>query len=114
MRLRFVPRPGALPRWPGKRSGDYPYVGRRFNAQAMKHETTEDPAEVLAGTKESARLIELCKRDGDLLPFDAETARACDAPFVPLTRKDGEWVPASAKSPKPQATDSAASRKATD
>lgn len=87
-----------MPKWPRRGAGDYPYIGRRFNVEKSDHETTEEPAEVLAGSKEAARFIELCVRDGDLLPADEATARVCGVSFVPLKRIDGEWVPA----PKPQ------------
>ena len=108
MRLRFVPPPGRMPRFPKRGQGDYPYVGRRYNAETRNHEPTEAPAEVVPDGDEARRLIELCKRDGDLLPFDAETARAIGVPFVPLTREGDGWVPA-----KPPAKPSA-SRKADD
>lgn len=97
MKLRFVPKPGAMPRFPKRGAGDYPYVGRRYNADKRDHETTGGPAVVVAGDEDGKRLVELCKRDGDLLPFDKETADYCGVPFVELTCESDGWIPAKPK-----------------
>lgn len=103
-RLKFVPRAGAHPRLPGKGRGDMPYFGRTVSVEDAakgkpRYPATEEIASVKAGTEEATRLIQLCKRDGDVLPADAETAKAIGAEFVPLAY-DGdaqEWLPAAPK-----------------
>lgn len=94
-----------MPKWPGRGAGSYPYVGRTFDTESRTNRADDVPAEVtlyVPGTTtltvEARRLAhELCKRDGDLLPADAETAKFCSVPFVALERgADGEWGPRSA------------------
>lgn len=112
-RLLFVPKAHAHPRFPNKGPGDMPYVGRRFvkapepgRANGLgSYEATEEPASVVAGSPEANRLIELCKRDGDVLPADAATAKAIGVPFVPLTyhRTEREWFPSVAATSEPKA-----------
>lgn len=94
-RLKFVPKAGLCVPHPGRGAGDYPYEGRTFNPATGINELNEEPIDVEAGTEEAARYIEFAKRDGDVHPFDEETAKACGLPFVPLTKDaDGDWVPA--------------------
>lgn len=122
-RLQFVPKAQALPRFPNKGAGSMPYVGRVFvpsDKPGIRGEyvATKEPASVVAGTPEAARLIEICKRDGDVLPADEETAKAIGVRYVPLSydSSDREWKPApdkpEASAPSPKR--SQVSRKADD
>lgn len=101
-RLRFVPRADTLVPYPGRGPGDNHHAGRAVvldaEAQSISNPTTEDPIDVLEGSSEANRFIELCRRDGDVHPVDEYTAKKCGVPFVPLTRRDdGEWIPAPPK-----------------
>jgi hypothetical protein len=118
-RLRFVPRAGILVPYPGRGPGDNHHAGRtpRFTGEApnpkapdfhtahldlaIENKLDDGPIDVLEGTFEANRFVELCRRDGDVHPFDEYTAKKCCVPFVKLERRDedGEWVPATAKSP---------------
>lgn len=99
--LLFHPKRGSLPKWPGKGQGSYPYVGREFDAATRQNRATKEPASVMAldasgkWTDEAKRLGgDLCRRDGDLLPANRETAAFCGVPFVELEQDaDGEWGP---------------------
>lgn len=110
-RLRFVPRAGLLVPYPGRGPGDNHHAGRSIGeipvidpadptahlGAAIGNPLTGEGINVLEGTKEAARFIELCRRDGDVLPVDEYTAKACGVPFVPLKqREDGEYEPAPA------------------
>ena len=104
MILSFVPRRECVPKWPGKGQGTYPYIGRSFDPATRKNVADAEPAKVVAHnasgklTEEARRCVfDFCKRDGDLLPANEETAAFCGVAFVPVKRaKDGEWdlVPA--------------------
>jgi hypothetical protein len=107
MKLSFVPRRNCVPKWPGKGAGTYPYIGRKFDAATRQNIADDQPAKVEADTDprklspEARRLVfDFCKRDGDLLPFDAVTAAFCDVPFRAVERgDDGEWDFAPEKPP---------------
>lgn len=96
MKLSFVPRRGSMPKWPGKGSGTYPYIGRHFDTATRQNVADDGPIECVAKrdgkmTDEGRRLAyDFCKRDGDLLPADAETAAFCGVDFLPVRRVDGE------------------------
>lgn len=127
-RLQFVPRAGCTPRDPNKGPGENPHAGRAlkqaqptvdFAANPVGHLDVgieyEPPAvlSVVPGTLEANRYTQICKRDGDMHPFDAETAKAIGVPFVPLERgEDGEWYPAKAKPAAAPAKPSTDERKA--
>jgi len=112
MILSFHPKRGAMPKWPGKGPGSYPYVGRSFDVDTRANRANKSPASLPAHgadgrlTDDARRLVELCARDGDLLPADKATAEFCGVAFVALEQDaDGEWAPAKsadarAKSPK--------------
>lgn len=99
MILSFVPRRECLPKWPGKGSGTYPYIGRHFDAATRRNVADEKPVQIVAYggdgklTPEATRAVfDFCKRDGDLLPADEKTAAFCGVAFVPVKRAaDGEW-----------------------
>lgn len=110
-RLRFVPRAGLLVPYPGRGPGDNHHAGRSIGeipvvdpkdptahlGVEIAHPLLDDGIDVLEGTKEAARFIELCRRDGDVHPFDEYTAKACGVPFVALQKRDdGEYEPAPA------------------
>jgi hypothetical protein len=105
-RLRFVPRAGILVPHPGRGPGDNPHAGRRIvvddATKTIALPVHEDGIDVLEGTKEADRFIQLCVRDGDVHPADEYTAKVCGVPFVPLRqRDDGEWEPALSAPQKP-------------
>lgn len=124
-RLRFVPKAGLLVPYPGRGPGDNHHAGRVVAAapavdeknptahlgQAIALPTTEEGIDVLEGTREADRFIELCRRDGDVHPLDEYTAKACGVPFVRMQRgDDGEWVPAPKMvDPRPDASRKSAS-----
>lgn len=113
-RLKFVPRAGLLVPHPGRGPGDNPHAGRSIVIdeanKTISNPVHEDGIDVLEGSPEAARFIQLCVRDGDVHPVDEYTAKACGVPFVPLKKRDdGEFEPApKAEAPKP----SLATRKA--
>jgi hypothetical protein len=97
-RLKFVPRAGILVPYPGRGPGDIPHAGRKIVVDEVSKSISapvhEDGIDVLEGTAEADRFIQLCRRDGDVHPADEYTARTCGVPFVPLRqREDGEWEP---------------------
>jgi hypothetical protein len=108
MKLSFVPRRDCVPKWPGKGQGTYPYIGRTFDPATRKNVADKEPAKVVAYnaagklTEEARRCVfDFCKRDGDLLPADGDTAQFCGVPFVPIKRaNDGEWDQVPAAPPK--------------
>lgn len=91
MRLKFYPNGTAMPKWPGRGHGDYPYMGRRFNAETRANEALEEPCEVESGSPESRRALEYVQ-DGSLLCANEETAAFCKVPFVGSERDEaGNW-----------------------
>lgn len=105
MLLKFHARPGHHVYYPERRrSGQlYHYIGRRFvpsddGRTAGNHVPTDEPFvidddHVDADTRRAAlRLKRMC-REGSILPADADTARACNVPFVALEKGDDGWVP---------------------
>ncbi len=98
-RLKFVPRAGLLVPHPSRGPGDNPHAGRSIvvdeATKTISNPVHEDGIDVLEGTYEANRFVELCRRDGDVHPADEYTAKKCGVPFVPLRqREDGEWEPA--------------------
>jgi hypothetical protein len=98
VKLRFVPKGDALCALPIYQDGAYPFVGRSFDADSRANKAHAEPAVITAYkadgrtlTDEASRCIELAVRDGDLLPFDAETAAFCGLPFKAVEHVDGEW-----------------------
>jgi len=102
-----------------RRKGEVAHYVNRKAVQADDGRTAfpavSEPLEYDEGRPElrdmDRRLTKRVRRDGDLWPYDRETAAACGVPFVPVTFNDGEWVASSNIKP---AAKSAAAKKATD
>ncbi len=100
-RLKFVPKAGLLVPYPGRGPGENHHAGRAVvvdeATQSIANPVHDDCIDVLAGSAEAERFIQLCRRDGDVHPVDEATAKACGVPFVRLgQRADGEWIPETA------------------
>lgn len=94
MRLKFYPNGTAMPKWPNRGRGDYPYMGRQWDADTRQNKATEDPCEVASGTPEARRAIQYAK-DGALLCADEGTAAACGLVYVECEQdSDGNWCAA--------------------
>ncbi len=80
--------------WPGRGAGDYQFAGRTFDHATMVNRADEEPFEVDSDGPEASRFaFDFCKRDGDVLPADEETAKFCGVQFVPVSQgEDGEWA----------------------
>ena len=100
MQLRFVPKRGASPKWPGRGTGSYPFAGRTFDAETRVNKADVEPFAVAVPSLEANRFRELCVRDGDVFPADEATAAFCGVPFVRVERVDDSgWMPAAATEP---------------
>lgn len=103
MKLKFVPRKNAMVRYPENRVDGAPvrYIGRELKIVdgSPIFPAAQSPFEC----ESSNNLAKIggylahytCKRDGDLLPFDEETAKFCGVPYKQLAWKDGVWAEAS-------------------
>lgn len=73
--------------------GAFRYVGREFdpNAAGEKYPVSKTPYECDSDSPEGAYLAKCC-REGDLIPADDATAKACGVPLpkaAPKSAKDG-------------------------
>jgi hypothetical protein len=98
MLLKFYAHGSALVDVPGGHiAGQVPrYVGREFvpgdGTKRPAHPATERAYEIDSDTDEGRRLAHICRRDGDLLPADKETAAFCGVVFPAAEFKDGAWT----------------------
>ena len=84
MKLRFKPRGDAMPMVPlAAHAVGQPkrYIGRKLNPDSGEYELTGKSYECDEDSPEARRIIKLMRRDGDILPADAATAKACGVEF---------------------------------
>jgi hypothetical protein len=104
--LRFHARPGHCVRYPERRAAGqlYNFIGRKYDATTRDNAATDEPFEIDEAhadddTRKAARHLMTKCRDGDLLPADEATARACGVAFEPLAKVADGWAPKPAASP---------------
>lgn len=75
------------------------YVNRRWDEAKGGFPAQTEPFAVDSDSKDGRRLAKICRRDGDLLPYDKETADFLGLKFAPLKLTDGVWelAPVNAK-----------------
>lgn len=109
MKLRFIPRADTLTRLPEHRIQGAParYIGRELRMEngAPSWPASREPFECNASIDESKMggyLRRLCQRDGDLMPYDKETADYCGVRFKAMQWDNGVWREAQPELPKQQ------------
>lgn len=109
-KVKVLARPGHVLAYPGEnRVGTLRrYIGRKTKiTRDDKGEVTEiahialpEPVEIDLGSPEGrriARLFVVDRADPPLWAADKESAALLNVEFVPVSLKDGEWVPASSE-----------------
>lgn len=100
-RMNFVPRGHELVPLPGDtyRTGQAARrIGARWDAEQRRYVVTGQPYPVRVTDLERATALKRLARRGQILPADAQTARACGLRYQPIAF-DAErgWAPTNSK-----------------